>query len=223
MTIGVLLFETAGERVKGDPGFPGTFQFAVEYGIVKGSYRDLIEGSPEVCERLCRAARMLEQKGVFIIAGDCGLMALYQRELSHAVHIPVVTSSLLLLPLMQSLLSPGCCIGVITGHSALLDKRHFSGAGAERSEHILIQGMEHEPHFKAVVLEGGVMQQCEKMRADVKNAAQKLLARATPRPVAMLLLECSNLSVFRKDLAETLHIPVLDINAAIHLLCGLQL
>ena len=62
MSIGVLLFATAGDRLKGDPGYPGTFEFPVEYGIVEGSYRDLIEGSPDACRRLCEAAKKLAKK-----------------------------------------------------------------------------------------------------------------------------------------------------------------
>ena len=64
MSIGVLLFATAGDRLKGDPGYPGTFEFPVEYGIVEGSYRDLIEGSPDACRRLCEAAKKLAKKNV---------------------------------------------------------------------------------------------------------------------------------------------------------------
>lgn len=62
MSIGVLLFATAGDRLKGDPGYPGTFEFPVEYGIVEGSYRDLIEGSPDACRRLCEAAKKLAKR-----------------------------------------------------------------------------------------------------------------------------------------------------------------
>ena len=64
MSIGVLLFATAGDRLKGDPGYPGTFEFPVEYGIVEGSYRDLIEGSPDACRRLCEAAKSWQKECV---------------------------------------------------------------------------------------------------------------------------------------------------------------
>ena len=93
MSIGVLLFATAGDRLKGDPGYPGTFEFPVEYGIVEGSYRDLIEGSPDACRRLCEAAKKLAKKNVSAIAGDCGLMALYQRQIADSAGIPVISST----------------------------------------------------------------------------------------------------------------------------------
>lgn len=41
----------------------------MEYGVVPGSYRDLLQGSDQVRERLCEAARELEGRGVCAIAG----------------------------------------------------------------------------------------------------------------------------------------------------------
>ena len=107
MSIGVLLFATAGDRLKGDPGYPGTFEFPVEYGIVEGSYRDLIEGSPDACRRLCEAAKKLAKKNVSAIAGDCGLMALYQRQIADSAGIPVISSSLLFLPFARMMIPTG--------------------------------------------------------------------------------------------------------------------
>ena len=57
--VGVLLFEQAGERMIGDPGLPGSFPFPVRFGLVPGSYRNLIKGSPEACAHLCPTARRL--------------------------------------------------------------------------------------------------------------------------------------------------------------------
>ena len=87
--IGVLKFASAGDRLVGDPGMEGTFTFPVCYGTVPGSYRDLIEGSQEACTHLCKAASGLEKQGACAIAGDCGLMALYQAELASSVSVPV--------------------------------------------------------------------------------------------------------------------------------------
>ena len=76
--IGVLLFESAGERRLGDPGLPGSFPFPVLFGTVSGSYRDLIEGSPAICEELCRAAKDLVRRGL----GD-----VYKRQLLGYSHL----------------------------------------------------------------------------------------------------------------------------------------
>ena len=132
MSIGVLLFATAGDRLKGDPGYPGTFEFPVEYGIVEGSYRDLIEGSPDACRRLCRKLQKAGKKNVSAIAGDCGLMALYQRQIADSAGIPVISSSLLFLPFARMMISPGQSVGI--PDRPLGSSRRTSSEGGRRRE-----------------------------------------------------------------------------------------
>lgn len=127
--IGVLKFASAGDRLVGDPGMEGTFTFPVCYGTVPGSYRDLIEGSQEACTNLCAAAKALERQGAWALAGDCGLMALYQKEIADSVRVPVVSSSLVLLPMIQQMLGETLKVGVLTGHSLLLQKKHLEAVG----------------------------------------------------------------------------------------------
>lgn len=213
--IGVLLFANAGDRVVGDPGMPGTFPFPVRYGIVSGSYRDLVEGSLAACQRLCDAARELEAQGVSAIAGDCGLMSLYQGPLAGSVKIPVISSSLVLLPLAGCLIGESQKIGILTGHSKLLGKQHLRGAKADLSR-LVIQGMEDRPHFRQVVLEGTCPQDYDRMAKDVLNAAELLLER--DGDIGAILLECSNLAPFSAEIENKYKIPVLDCNMAVRLL-----
>lgn len=216
LSVGVLLFASAGERIAGDPGAPGTFDFPVEYGVVPGSYRDLLQGSDQVRERLCEAARELEGRGVCAIAGDCGLMALYQKELARSVHVPVVSSSLVLLPLLRTMLGGEKKIGLLTGHSQLLAARHLAAAGMEGDPNLVIQGMEEEPHFRGVVLEGRCPQDYGLMARDVLHAVDRVLAREPE--LGALVLECSNLTTFAWEVEEHCHIPVFDVNLAIRML-----
>lgn len=213
--IGVLKFASAGDRLVGDPGMEGTFTFPVCYGTVPGSYRDLIEGSQEACTHLCKAASGLEKQGACAIAGDCGLMALYQAELASSVSVPVAASSLSLLPLIGYMINSEKKIGIITGHSQLLGQRHLTAAGADM-ERLAIQGMESESHFAAVVLEGRERQDYEKMKRDVHSAVGRLLAK--DQQVGAILLECSNLTTFAREVEKQFALPVFDINLAIEML-----
>lgn len=214
--VGILLFESAGGRIVGDPGAEGTFDFPVRYGVVPGGFQDLVEGSPQACERLCRAARILETQGVSAIAGDCGLMVLYQEELSRSVHIPVVSSSLVLLPLLRVMLGAGRQIGVLTGHSKLLGEHHLAAARVREDWEIVIAGMETQPHFRQAVLERSCAQEYSKMAQDVLRAAEELLERSDN--LGAILLECSNLTTFAYEITKRYGIPVFDINLAVRML-----
>lgn len=216
MSIGVLLFATAGDRLKGDPGYPGTFEFPVEYEIVEGSYRDLIEGSKEAQQRICQAAKNLEQKQVSAIIGDCGLMVLYQKEIANSVKIPVISSSLLFLPLIKRIVSQEQSVGVLTGHSGLLKSHHLMAAGITTIDRIVIYGMQEEPHFKEVVIEGREKQEYEKMKQDVLNGVRHLKNNCSF--LGAVLLECSNLAVFGAEITNEFGIPVFDINSGIYML-----
>lgn len=216
MSIGVLLFETAGDRLKGDPGYPGTFDFPVEYGVVEGSYRELIEGSDEIMEKLCKAARDLEEKGVSAIAGDCGLMALYQRQIADSVKIPVISSSLLLLPIIKTFLPSKRSVGILTGHSEILREHHLKAAGAAETEGIVIYGMQNEPHFYKVVIEGREKQDYEKMKRDVISGVSHL--KESCESLGAVLLECSNLAVYAGEITKKFGIPVFDINTGIYMI-----
>lgn len=240
MSIGIMLFETAGSRLKGDPGYPGTFDFPVEYGVVKGSYRDLIDGSEAAKQRLIETARELERRGVAAIAGDCGLMALYQRELAAAVNIPVLSSSLVLIPFIRAVISENRAIGILTGHSELLGRHHLTGAGAGGTKNLRIQGMQDEPHFHKVVIRGEGEAQYNLMKQDVFSGVRKLMqgqglavdgladnaksdeapANCSVTELGAVLLECSNLAVFGAEVAAEFGVPVFDINTGIRLLQG---
>ena len=214
--VGVLLFEQAGERMIGDPGLPGSFPFPVRFGLVPGSYRNLIKGSPEACAHLCQTARRLAEEGAAAIVGDCGLMALYQKELAEAAGVPVVSSSLVLLPLLCQMVSSSSRIGILTGHSQLLSYSHLIAAGAGCLDGLLIQGMEDEPHFRQVVIEGHGHHDYQLMKNDVLHAVEKLLSRG--EPIGALLLECSTLATYAWEISNTFGLPVFDIGTAVHLL-----
>ena len=194
---------------------PGTYPFPTRYGVVEGSYRDLIEGSKTACKRLCETAQKLEKQGALAIVGDCGLMALYQNDIAEAVSIPVVSSSLILLPLAKKILN-GKRIGILTGHSELLKPMHLAAAGVDDSQQLIIQGMENESHFRSVVIEGTGLQVYERMARDVLHAVGEMLRKLDN--VKLILLECSNLAAFAWEIERTYQIPVWDVNLAVQML-----
>jgi hypothetical protein len=62
--IGILVFNGKSPRIPGDPGNSATFNFQVCYEVVNGSFKDLIEGSEEIKDKIVNAAVNLESKGI---------------------------------------------------------------------------------------------------------------------------------------------------------------
>ena len=133
LPVGILMNRASFPRLPGDIGNPATFPFAVRYRMVPGTtYHDVVEALQE--ERLLvpfiAAAQALEQEGVCAITTSCGFLALFQRQLSAAVRVPVYTSALLQLPMIAAALPPGKRVGILTADSANLTPRHLAAAGA---------------------------------------------------------------------------------------------
>ena len=87
-------------------------------------------------------ARRMERQGIRAITTSCGFNAVFQRELADAVRVPVFTSSLMQVPLVQRMLGNQRTVGVITAKKAALTEKHLKGAGIEDRAAIYIQGLE---------------------------------------------------------------------------------
>ena len=206
--VGVLVFDQKGPRVPGDPGNNLTFPYPVCYEIVDGKFSDLIKGSEEIKVKLVKAVDNLKKKGVKGIVGDCGLMALYQAEMAGETGMPVFSSAIVLIPLVWQLIGRSGSVGILTGHSDLLSKNHLSAAGWNEGISIAIQGMQDEPHFSDIVINGKPELDCDLMRRDVINGARKLLKNSDVRAI---INECSNLATYSADVYEEFAVPVFDV------------
>lgn len=214
--IGILVFQGHSPRIPGDAGHAKTFSYPVCYEIVKGSFTDLVEGSEKIKAELFRSCRTLMEQGVRGIVGDCGLMSLYQQELSAKLNLLFIGSSLCQIPMIWQMIGRRGSIGIITGHSDFLRKTHLLHSGWDSSISLAIEGMQTRPHFSDIVIHGGSSLDPDKMRADVLDAVNALKAR-TP-DLKAIVLECSNLATYSFDAAQVSDLPVFDTISAANLL-----
>lgn len=211
--VGVLVFSTSTARIEGDVGNAGSFDYPVRYEVVNGNFSDLIEGSPKIRRSLVNACRRLTVSyGIRGIVGDCGLMSLYQAELGRATAAPVAASSLCQIPLVWQLIGRSGSIGIITGHMKLLSEKHLQNSGWTEDIPLSIQGMQDETHFREIVIEAGLHLEKELMKKDVLAAAEKLRQK-TP-DLRAVIIECSNLATYSRDVQKLLGIPVWDTMSA---------
>ena len=115
-SVGILMLEARFPRILGDMGHAGTWDFPVLYKVVRNASPDRVvrKGAEGLLEAFIDAARVLEADGADGITTNCGFLALYQKELSEAVNVPVLTSSLMQVRAVNALLPPGKRAGVLT-------------------------------------------------------------------------------------------------------------
>lgn len=214
--IGILVFSGTAPRIPGDAGHAGTFPYPVRYQIVEGGFSDLIDGSPEIFKKLTEACSALKAQGIRGIVGDCGLWSLYQREVGREIGIPFVGSSLCQIPMVWQMIGCGGSIGIITGHSDFLKETHLANSGWQAPIRLSIEGMQCMQHFAEVVIDGGTDLDIALMRRDVLKAAENL--RQNTPDLKAVILECSNLATYSRDVSEHLNVPVFDTVSAANLL-----
>ncbi|MFA5571175.1 MAG: hypothetical protein ACOX0W_00110 [Sphaerochaetaceae bacterium] len=214
--VGVLVFGGVAPRIEGDPGHAGSFQYPVRYATVEGKFLDLVEGSDRIKQNLIQAIEQLKEEGVEAVVGDCGLMSLYQHQLGSITQLPIAASSLSLIPLVWNFIGRKGSIGIITGHSELLKDTHLEHSGRSSEMHLSIQGMEDEPHFTEIVINGGTDLDPFAMEKDVISAVNKLIDKT--ENLRAIILECSNLATFSRSAYESSRLPVFDIMAAANLI-----
>lgn len=213
--MGVLVFSTVTPRIPGDAGNCNSFTYPIRYEIVHGDFTDLIKGSDKIKEDILAAGRRLVDNGIRGIIGDCGLMSLYQEDMGGLLGIPFAGSSLCQIPTVWELIGRSGTIGIITGHSELLSKRHLESSGWREDIRLWIQGMQDEPHFREIVINGGLDLDVEAMRNDILCAAEKLKSKT--KDLRAVVIECSNLATYSADLVEFLKLPVFDTISAANL------
>src|SRR6266850_1398586 len=133
-TVGILMLDTRFPRIPGDMGNAQTFPFPVRYQRVTGADPDLVvrRGAEGLLPAFVEGAQALEREGVGAITTNCGFLIKYQAPLARSVHVPVCTSSLLLVPLVHRMLAPGGRVGIMTVNAGTLTPEHLASADIQR-------------------------------------------------------------------------------------------
>jgi Asp/Glu/hydantoin racemase len=209
--IGVICMDSTFTKVPGHIRNRTTFEFPVLYHVVEGAtaHRVVVQADPGLIEPFCRAARDLQARGAAAITSGCGFLVLFQRELADAVTVPVFASSLVQLPMVHQMLSADQRVGLLVARQASLTTRHLAAIGAE-SIPVCVAGMEEQPEFREVMLEGRRTElDVERLEREVLTEVDQL-AQANP-DLGALLIECTDLVPFAHVIQQRLRVPVFDI------------
>ena len=172
----------------------------------------LFDPQPELIQPFIDAAVKLEKDGVQAITGSCGFLARFQSQIAAAVQVPVFVSSLLQIPLVRLMHGKSANIGVLTASSAALTQEHFNNAGADIGDY-QIKGMEGYPEFWETIIEGKRNDfDMIKLEEEICHSAKELV---TGSSLDALILECTDLSAFSRQIQEATGVPVYDINSLV--------
>lgn len=209
VSIGVLSLESYFPKPPGHIKNPSSLPFTTAYEILHGlTVPELLNNpSPDMLEPILEAARRLEAQGVRAITGSCGFLAMFQKEISEAVSIPVFVSSLVQVPLAYQMTRAP--VGILTASAPSLTDKHIEGAGCSGIP-IEVQGLEDTEEFAAAILRNDrTGMDLAKVEEEVLAAGQALLVRAPG--IGSVVLECTDLPPYAHRLQEVLKRPVFDL------------
>ena len=214
VSIGILMVDSTFQRFVGDIGNAETWPFAVQYKVVRGaSPAEMInlEGT-DTLGLFKAAADELIADGVDGISTTCGFLALFQKDLAEHCPVPVATSALLQVPMVERLIPASKRVGVLTYSAESLNAPHLQAVGA--AEDTPVVGMPRESEFFRWIMQGDNTVPIEVLREEVVAAARRLV-RDHPN-VGAIVSECTNLTPFSAEIVRATGLPVYDMVSLLH-------
>lgn len=208
VTLGILMVDSTFTRFVGDIGNAETWPFPVQYKVVRGaSPAEMISlEASDVLQPFKDAADELISDGVDGITTTCGFLALYQKELAEHCPVPVCTSALLQVPLVERLIPENQRVGILTYSAEALNAVHLEAAGVAPDTPLV--GIPRDSEFFRWIIEGDDQVPIEAIRDDALAAAKRLVAEHPE--VGAIVSECTNLTPFAADIRKETGLPVFD-------------
>jgi hypothetical protein len=218
--IGIMLLETTPDRLEGSLAHPRTFKCNVKLDTLEGIWvEQLLSASPAHTPSFVDAAKRLERDGADILITNCGYSIAYQAVVQKSVRIPAALSSLMLLPLLDRLRSPGRKIGLLTYDAIKLTEAHLRAAWPQYDPDVVaIGGLQGTRSWSDMARDDAVYD-VKQITSDIAKVVNELMKQ----DLQFLLVECAALCAFIPHLRSITGIPVFDIvSLANFLSSGLQ-
>ena len=209
VSVGILMVKSTFRRYHGDVGNARTFDFPVQYRIVEDAVPSRMTElhSSSLLEPFKKAADELIEAGVDGITTTCGFLSIYQRELADHCSVPVATSSLLQVPMVERMLPTGKRVGILTYNGEVLNGPYLDAVGIAQDTPVV--GLPQSSNFVRWIKEGDNSVTFDTLREEVVAAAERMVAENPD--VGAIVNECTNLAPFTRDIHERLGVPVFDV------------
>jgi Asp/Glu/hydantoin racemase len=181
----------------------------VQYAVVRGAtpQRIVQPKADGMLEMFKTAADDLIALGVDGITTSCGFLACLHQELAAHCSVPIATSSLLQIPLVQSMLPRGKRVGVLTANKAALTDDHFRSVGVATD--LPVVGMPPNGVFRFNNSTGQPVVDRDAQEAEVLGMAEELLTQNDN--IGAIVCECTNLPPYSAAIERRFGVPVFDI------------
>lgn len=203
------------ERMAGNSTNRASYPFPVRLAEVKGANAEtvIIHPSREILNRMIRLVKELEQEGIRAVTTSCGFNAIFQKELADAVDIPVFTSALLQVPFAQAMIGRNRSVGIITANKEALTWDHLHACDITEDMNVYIQGLENCREWSKIFEHPEEPFDMEAVSKEILGAVEEGIA-AHP-DTGLILLECTDLPPYARQIREKFGLPVLDINSLV--------
>ncbi len=201
------------ETLPGNSTNPASYPFPVKMVQVPGANTEtiIIHPSKEVLQRMIDISlKAIEEDGIEAVTTSCGFNAIFQKELSEALPVPVFSSSLLQVPFVQTMVGPKRAVGVLTASKSSLSAEHLAYCGITPEMNVHVMGLEDAVEWSKIFDHPDDAFDMEAVTNEIINTAKAGVA-AHPE-IAALVLECTDLPPYAARLREELKMPVFDFN-----------
>jgi hypothetical protein len=207
--VGILMLDTKWPRPPGDTGNALTWPFPVLYKVVPGASARVVihEQGRGLGPAFLKAAEELVREGADGITTTGGFLAIFQKQLAEHVQVPVASSSLMQVPLVQRLLPPGKRVGVLSVQGDRITPEHWDAVGAPRDTPVM--GTEGGREFTRVMLGDTIDMDYEAAEQDILEAGQALVKRHPD--VGAIVTENHNMAPYAAALNRRLRIPIFTV------------
>ena len=207
--VGILMLDTKWPRPPGDTGNALTWPFPVLYKVVPGASARVVihEQGRGLGPAFLKAAEELVKEGADGITTTGGFLAIFQKQLAEHVQVPVASSSLMQVPLVQRLLPPGKRVGVLSVQGDRITPEHWDAVGAPHDTPVM--GTEGGREFTRVMLGDTMDMDYEAAEQDILEAGETLLKRHPD--VGAIVTENHNMAPYAAALNRRLRVPIFTV------------
>jgi hypothetical protein len=216
MGLGVIILDDVYSGFPGDVRNASAYPFPVQYEIAEGvDIKKLVRGENKeaLLEPVLAAARKLERMGGRAVAAECGYFAWFQKEIAGAVNVPVFASSLLQVPLAQTIIGDDRVVGILVAEGDELYDRHLTSVRVQLGSNYVVQGAKDDgkcPQFDSLwtkdLRPDIPMADYSKAEQDIISVAKGFAAEHTM--MGAMVLECTGFQPFARAIQREIDMPV---------------